>query len=45
MKKIIHIGKKKASIPNRGPFADSLKELGELTLIENGDELSVGEKR
>lgn len=42
--KLLHIGEADSRFPSDGPFVDALREIGELTVIRNGGELTDEEK-
>lgn len=43
-KKLLYIGKRNARMPEKGPFIDALKEIGELTIIKGAENMPDSER-
>lgn len=43
-KKLLHLGTSHSRMPESGPFIDELKQLGDLTIVRNGEQLTDEQK-
>ncbi|MEF3302577.1 NAD(P)-dependent oxidoreductase [Paenibacillus sp. GYB003] len=43
-KQMLHLGTSNSKMPESGPFIDELKQLGDLTIVRNGEQLSDEER-